>query len=70
MMGTLTLSHFLSLGAILFALSVIGIFMNRRNLTRFACTRQGMLLGSGIFGLLPEHIRFQAGDVRLAVVLQ
>ena len=27
---TLTLGHFLSLGAILFALSVIGIFLNRR----------------------------------------
>ena len=29
---TLTLGHFLSLGAILFALSVIGIFLNRKNL--------------------------------------
>lgn len=29
---TLTLGHFLSLGAVLFALSVVGIFMNRRNL--------------------------------------
>ena len=27
---TLTLGHFLSLGAMLFALSVIGIFLNRR----------------------------------------
>jgi NADH:ubiquinone oxidoreductase subunit K len=29
---TLTLGHFLSLGAILFALSVVGIFLNRKNL--------------------------------------
>ena len=29
---TLTLGHFLSLGAMLFALSVIGIFLNRKNL--------------------------------------
>ena len=29
---TLTLGHFLSLGAILFALAVIGIFLNRKNL--------------------------------------
>jgi NADH-quinone oxidoreductase subunit K len=29
---TLTLGHFLSLGAMLFALSVVGIFLNRRNL--------------------------------------
>jgi NADH-quinone oxidoreductase subunit K len=30
MMGALTLGHFLTLGAILFALSVIGIFLNRK----------------------------------------
>ena len=29
---TLTLGHFLSLGAMLFALSVVGIFLNRKNL--------------------------------------
>ena len=29
---SLTLSHFLSVGAILFALSVIGIFLNRKNI--------------------------------------
>ena len=29
---SLTLGHFLSVGAILFALSVVGIFLNRKNL--------------------------------------
>ena len=29
---TITLGHYLTLGAILFALSVVGIFLNRRNL--------------------------------------
>ena len=29
---TLTLGHFLALGAMLYALSVIGIFLNRKNL--------------------------------------
>ena len=29
---TLTLGHFLTLGAMLFAISVIGIFLNRKNL--------------------------------------
>ncbi len=29
---TLTLGHYLSLGALLFALSIIGIFLNRKNL--------------------------------------
>ena len=31
-LGSITLGHYLALGAILFALSVIGIFLNRRNL--------------------------------------
>jgi NADH-quinone oxidoreductase subunit K len=39
-----TLSHFLSLGAILFALSVIGIFLNRRNLIVLLMAIELMLL--------------------------
>ena len=42
--STLTLSHFLSLGAILFALSVIGIFLNRRNLIVLLMAIELMLL--------------------------
>ena len=41
---TLTLGHFLSLGAILFALSVIGIFLNRRNLIVLLMAIELMLL--------------------------
>ncbi|HOE41152.1 MAG TPA: NADH-quinone oxidoreductase subunit NuoK [Rhodoferax sp.] len=41
---TLTLGHFLSLGAILFALSVIGIFLNRRNLIVLMMAIELMLL--------------------------
>ncbi len=44
MLGTLTLSHFLSLGAILFALAVIGIFLNRRNLIVLLMAIELMLL--------------------------
>ena len=44
MAGALTLSHFLSLGAILFALSVIGIFLNRRNLIVLLMAIELMLL--------------------------
>ena len=44
MAGTLTLSHFLSLGAILFALSVVGIFLNRRNLIVLLMAIELMLL--------------------------
>ncbi len=32
MSSTLTLGHFLAVGAVLFAISVVGIFLNRKNL--------------------------------------
>jgi len=41
---TLTLGHFLTLGAIMFALSVIGIFLNRRNLIILLMAIELMLL--------------------------
>lgn len=41
---TLTLGHFLSVGAMLFALSVIGIFLNRKNLIVLMMAIELMLL--------------------------
>jgi NADH-quinone oxidoreductase subunit K len=41
---TLTLSHYLTLGAILFSLSVIGIFLNRKNLIVLLMCVELMLL--------------------------
>ena len=41
---TISLGHFLSLGAILFALSVIGIFLNRKNLIILLMAIELMLL--------------------------
>ncbi|MGH6625021.1 MAG: NADH-quinone oxidoreductase subunit NuoK [Burkholderiaceae bacterium] len=41
---TLTLGHFLSLGAMLFALAVIGIFLNRKNLIILLMAIELMLL--------------------------
>lgn len=41
---TLTLGHFLTLGAALFALSVIGIFLNRKNLIVLLMAVELMLL--------------------------
>ena len=41
---TVTLGHFLTLGAILFALSVVGIFLNRRNLIVLLMAIELMLL--------------------------
>ena len=45
---TLTLGHFLSLGAMLFALSVIGIFLNRKNLIVLLMAIELMLLAVNI----------------------
>ncbi|MBU3650342.1 MAG: NADH-quinone oxidoreductase subunit NuoK [Limnohabitans sp.] len=41
---TLTLGHYLTLGAILFALSVTGIFLNRKNLIVLLMAIELMLL--------------------------
>jgi len=41
---TLTLGHFLTLGAMLFALSVVGIFLNRKNLIVLLIAIELMLL--------------------------
>ena len=41
---SLTLGHYLTLGAILFALSVIGVFLNRRNLIVLLMCIELMLL--------------------------
>ena len=45
---TLTLGHYLSLGAMLFALSVIGIFLNRKNLIVLLMAIELMLLAVNI----------------------
>ncbi|SHF61967.1 NADH dehydrogenase subunit K [Lampropedia hyalina DSM 16112] len=41
---TLSLGHFLSVGAILFALAVVGIFLNRKNLIVLLMAIELMLL--------------------------
>jgi NADH-quinone oxidoreductase subunit K len=43
-MGAVSLGHFLTLGGILFAMSVVGIFMNRRNLIVLLMAIELMLL--------------------------
>jgi NADH-quinone oxidoreductase subunit K len=43
-LGTLTLGHYLSLGGVLFALSVVGIYLNRRNLIVLLMAIELMLL--------------------------
>ena len=41
---TLTLAHYLTLGAILFALSMVGIFLNRKNIIVLLMAVELMLL--------------------------
>jgi NADH-quinone oxidoreductase subunit K len=41
---TLTLTHFLILGAILFAISIVGIFLNRKNIIVLLMAIELMLL--------------------------
>jgi NADH-quinone oxidoreductase subunit K len=43
-LATLSLSHFLVLGAVLFAISVVGIFLNRKNLIVLLMAIELMLL--------------------------
>jgi NADH-quinone oxidoreductase subunit K len=43
-MSNITLGHYLSLGGILFAMSVVGIFLNRRNLIVLLMAIELMLL--------------------------
>ena len=70
MMGTLTLSHFLSLGAILFALSVIGIFMNRRNLIVLLMAIELMLLAVNLNFIAFSHfLGDMAGQVFVFFIL-
>lgn len=52
---TLTLAHFLVLGAILFAISVIGIFMNRRNVIIVLMAIELMLLAVNINFIAFSH---------------
>src|SRR3977135_3436054 len=52
---TLTLSHFLVLGAILFAISVVGIFMNRRNIIILLMAIELMLLAVNLNFIAFSH---------------
>ena len=54
-MGALTLNHFLVLGALLFAVSVVGIFLNRRNLIVLLMAIELMLLAVNLNFIAFSH---------------
>ena len=70
MFGTLTLGHYLSLGAMLFALSVIGIFLNRRNLIVLLMAIELMLLAVNLNFIAFSHfLGDMAGQVFVFFIL-
>ena len=67
---TLTLGHFLTLGAILFALSVIGIFLNGRNLIVLLMAIELMLLAVNMnFIAFAHHMNDLSGQVFVFFIL-
>ena len=67
---TLTLGHFLSLGALLFALAVIGIFLNRKNLIVMLMAVELMLLAVNInFVAFSHYLGDMHGQVFVFFIL-
>jgi NADH-quinone oxidoreductase subunit K len=69
-LGPVTLGHFLTLGAILFAMSVVGIFMNRRNLIVLLMALELMLLAVNLnFVAFSHYLGDMAGQVFVFFIL-
>jgi NADH-quinone oxidoreductase subunit K len=67
---TLTLSHYLVLGAILFAISVVGIFLNRRNIIVLLMAIELMLLAVNLnFIAFSHYLGGLAGQVFVFFIL-
>ncbi|MCA6217405.1 NADH-quinone oxidoreductase subunit NuoK [Ideonella sp. B7] len=66
----ITLYHFLTLGGFLFALSVVGIFMNRRNLIVLLMSIELMLLAVNMnFVAFSHYLGDMAGQVFVFFIL-
>ena len=69
-MLTLSLSHFLILGAMLFAISVVGIFLNRKNLLVLLMTIELMLLAVNMnFVAFSHFLQDLSGQVFVFFIL-
>jgi NADH-quinone oxidoreductase subunit K len=69
-MSGITLGHYLSLGGILFALSVVGIFLNRRNLIVLLMAIELMLLAVNLnFVAFSHYLGDMAGQVFVFFIL-
>ncbi len=68
--GPVTLGHYLSLGGLLFALSVIGIYLNRRNLIVLLMAIELMLLAVNLnFVAFSHFLGDMAGQVFVFFIL-
>ena len=68
--GPVTLGHYLSLGGLLFALSVIGIYLNRRNLIVLLMAIELMLLAVNMnFVAFAHYLGDMAGQVFVFFIL-
>ncbi|MEQ1808137.1 MAG: NADH-quinone oxidoreductase subunit NuoK [Burkholderiaceae bacterium] len=73
-LGSVTLGHYLSLGAMLFAISVIGIYLNRKNLIVLLMAIELMLLAVNLNFVafshyLPASADRMAGQVFVFFIL-
>ena len=69
-MATLTLGHYLALGGMLFAIAVVGIFLNRRNLIVLLMSIELMLLSVNInFVAFSRSLGDAAGQVFVFFIL-
>ncbi len=67
---TVTLGHYLSIGAMLFALAVIGIFLNRKNLIVLLMAIELMLLAVNInFVAFSHYLGDMHGQVFVFFIL-
>lgn len=67
---TLTLAHFLTLGAILFSIAVVGIFMNRKNLIVILMAIELMLLAVNMnFVAFSHYLGDAAGQIFVFFIL-
>ena len=70
MLGPVTLGHYLALGGMLFALSVVGIFLNRRNLIVLLMAIELMLLSVNLnFVAFSHYLGDMAGQVFVFFIL-
>ena len=69
-MATLTLGHYLALGGMLFAIAVVGIFLNRRNLIVLLMAIELMLLAVNLNFIAFSHfLGDMAGQVFVFFIL-